>query len=94
MQLAGLTDGPIGSRTVVVTALDAFGNVATTYRGKVEFSSTDPASNVPADYTFTASDLGTHTFVAGFHFSTVGVWSVTALDNTAGIGVSPEISIT
>ncbi len=37
-----------------VTALDQFGNLATSYTGKVHFSSTDPAAALPPDSTLTA----------------------------------------
>src|SRR5207249_3037491 len=51
---------------VTVTLVDQFGNVATGYRGTVYFSSTDllamQLGKLPADYTFTAGDGGTHTF--------------------------------
>jgi hypothetical protein len=45
-----------------VTLRDAYGNVATGYRGTVRFTSTDPAAVLPADYTFTATDNGTRSF--------------------------------
>jgi hypothetical protein len=54
-----------------VTALDLYGNVATTYpvgsvgaTGTVHFTSTDPAAELPDDYSFTAADQGVHTFTA------------------------------
>jgi hypothetical protein len=49
---------------LIVTALDAYGNVATGYTGTVHFTSSDGNPNVvlPADYTFLAGDGGTHTF--------------------------------
>src|SRR5262249_55439926 len=48
--------------SLTVTAQDAYGNVATGYTGTVHFSSTDSTAVLPANYTFTASDSGTHTF--------------------------------
>src|SRR5262249_13306713 len=39
--------------SVVVSALDQFGNVATGYTGTVHFASSDPQAVLPADYTFT-----------------------------------------
>ena len=48
--------------TVTVTAQDAFGNVATGYTGTVHFTSSDAQAALPADYTFTGGDAGTHTF--------------------------------
>ncbi len=53
---------------LVVTAVDVFGQTAVGYRGTVTFSSSDKHANLPADYTFTAADGGTHTF-SGVSFS-------------------------
>jgi hypothetical protein len=50
------------SFSIAVTAEDAYGNVATGYRGTVHFSSSDSTASLPANYTFSASDNGTHTF--------------------------------
>jgi Ca2+-binding RTX toxin-like protein len=49
---------------VTVTAWDAFGNVATGYRGKVHLTSSDGQAKLPNDYAFTSSDAGVHTFSA------------------------------
>ena len=46
------------AHTVTVTGKDAYGDTTTGYRGKVHFTSTDPAAMLPADYTFTAADNG------------------------------------
>jgi hypothetical protein len=54
---------PAGSsHSVTVTALDAYGNVATGYTGTIHFTTSDTKGSVPADYTFTAADKGVHTF--------------------------------
>jgi hypothetical protein len=50
---------------LVVTVQDAYGNTVTDYAGTVTFRTDDPNGSVPADYTFTADDAGTHTFVGG-----------------------------
>jgi hypothetical protein len=52
------------THSFTVTALDAFGNVATGYTGTVAFSSSDPIASLPANYSFTAADAGVHTFTA------------------------------
>jgi hypothetical protein len=52
--------------TFTVTLLDAYGNVATGYTGTVRFSCTDRRALLPAAYTFTAQDGGSHTFAAVF----------------------------
>jgi hypothetical protein len=53
-------------------ALDPYGNVATAYAGTVHFSSTDSHPLLPADYTFTASEAGSHTFGTGVILQTAG----------------------
>jgi hypothetical protein len=81
--LAGLpTSTTAGvSGTATVTALDAYGNVATGYTGTVHFTSTDPQAVLPADYSFTAADAGSHAFA--ITFKTAATQSLTVAD-TAG----------
>src|SRR5262249_30128576 len=66
-----------------VTARDAQGNPFPGYRGTVHFTSSDPQASLPADYTFTAADMGVHTFTATLR--TVGTQSITATDTATGI---------
>jgi uncharacterized delta-60 repeat protein len=80
--------------SLTVTAQDAFGNTVSGYTGTVHFSSSDPAAQLPADYTFTTADNGAHTFSATLN--TTGTQSLTATDTTgsltgtqAGITVDP-----
>lgn len=61
-----------------MTALDAFGNLAKTYRGQVVFTSTDPQAVLPALYTFTAADGSKHVFKV--KFKTAGSQSLTVAD--------------
>jgi hypothetical protein len=64
--------------TFTVTALDAYGNVATGYVGTVHFSSSDTAASLPENFTFLSGDAGVETFVA--IFNTTGSQSLTATD--------------
>jgi hypothetical protein len=64
--------------SVTVTLTDAYGNVATGYRGTVHFTSSDSQATLPADYTFTSADAGTHTFTATLQ--TLGTQSITVAD--------------
>src|SRR5262249_46387417 len=48
--------------SMTVTAYDAYGNVATGYRGTLHFTSTDSTATLPSNYTFTATDAGVHVF--------------------------------
>jgi hypothetical protein len=68
---------------VVVSALDQFGNVATGYTGTVQFASSDPQAVLPADYTFTAADAGSHTFSATLNTVGTQTLSVTDIANPA-----------
>src|SRR5439155_13510479 len=54
--------GTASSFTVV--ARDAYGRTVPGYTGAVHFTSTDLLATLPAHYTFTAADNGTHTFSA------------------------------
>ncbi len=67
------------TQSVTITLTDSFGNIATGYVGTVHFTSTDGNAVLPADYTFTAADLGTHTFQ--ITFKTTGLQSFTVSDN-------------
>jgi hypothetical protein len=69
--------------SVVISALDQFGNVATGYTGTVHFASSDPQAALPADYTFTAADAGRHTFTATLQTAGTQTLSVTDTANSA-----------
>ena len=66
------------ARNITLTVHDAFNNVATGYRGTVHFTSSDPQAVLPANYTFTAADAGTHQF--GVTLKTAGSQTVTLSD--------------
>jgi hypothetical protein len=72
---------------ITVTALDSYGNKATTYQGTVHFSSSDPRAVLPGNYPFTTGDQGSHTFsiIPG----TLGSQSITVADIA-----NPSISAT
>ena len=72
-----------GNRSVTVKALDASNSVTTGYTGTVHFTASDAKATVPADYSFTASDKGVHTFT-GLTLKTAGAQSVRATDRSAG----------
>jgi hypothetical protein len=84
------------SANFVVTALDQFGNTATSYAGTVHFTSSDSNASVvlPGDYTFVSGDAGVHTFSATL--VTAGTQSITATDTvTSSIkGSQTAISVT
>jgi hypothetical protein len=83
---------------VTVMAVDNSGQVAANYTGTVTFSTSDTHPGVlPADYTFTPDDQGTHTF-AGVTLFTAGAQTLTAQDTadssimgsaTVAVGAAP-----
>jgi hypothetical protein len=75
-----------------VTALDPYGNRATSYRGTIHFTSSDKKARLPANYTFTSADNGAHTFQNGATLKTVGTQSITATDTVVS-SITGSISI-
>src|SRR5262249_28937855 len=87
------------SNSFTVTARDAYGNVATGYTGKVHFTSSDAQAALPADYTYTATDAGVHSFNATL--KTAGNDGITGTDTasssttgTAPVPARPAASTT
>lgn len=75
---ATLPSGDIASVTVI--ARDQNGNVAVGYRGTVTFTSSNASATLPANYTFTEADAGTHTFTNAVAFVTAGAATVRVTD--------------
>ncbi len=73
----------------LVSAKDAYGNTVTGYTGTVHFTSSDAGAGLPADYTFTSDDQGTHTFAVTLQ--TAGTQTVTATDTGTGVGGTATI---
>ncbi len=62
-----------------ITVQDAYGNVVTGYIGTIHFSSSDSSAKLPANYTFTATDKGVHTFT-GLVLRKKGSQTITVTD--------------
>src|SRR5262249_11096774 len=71
---------------IPVQAQDSTGAVSPIYRGTVHFTSSDPQATRPPDYTFTAADMGQHTFTVTLR--TAGSQTVTVTDSVNQIGGS------
>jgi hypothetical protein len=80
---------------ITVTAVDASGNIDSAYQGTVSFSSTDPYAVVlPATYTFTARDQGTHSFRGGVTLFTAGTQTLTVQDTaTSSLTGSATVAV-
>jgi hypothetical protein len=82
--------GAVGSLTI--TAKDASGNVTPNYTGTVHFSSSDGQASLPADYTFTSADAGSHTF--SIALKTAGTQALTATDTATSTITGSQKGIT
>jgi hypothetical protein len=86
-----ITAGANGSLTL--TAQDAYGNIASGYRGTVHVSSSDPQATLPPNYAFTSGDNGTHTF--SVILKTSGNQTITATDQAnAALTASVPVQVT
>jgi hypothetical protein len=68
--------------SIIVKAVDAFGNATPTYLGTIHFTSSDPLAQLPADYHFVAGDTGEHTFTT-LTLETPGPQAVNVADTFA-----------
>jgi hypothetical protein len=84
------------SFTVTVSALTAGNGIDCLYTGTVHFTSSDGSAGLPADYTFTKTDLGSHTFTVTLSTASPPPQTITVTDTvhgtirgTATVSVSP-----
>jgi hypothetical protein len=82
--------------SISVTARDQFNNRATGYAGTIHVTKSDLGfgSALPADYTFTAADSGTHAFASAVTFVAAGSQTVTATDTSNNAVTSSSSSVT
>ncbi len=85
--------------SITVTALDAYGNVATGYVGTVQFSTTDPGLNgffpsLPTNYQFMGGDNGVSTFPGSVTLIKAGTQKLTVQDDvTSTITGSASLTV-
>lgn len=92
LQLTSATTATAGTAfSATVTAYDAYGNIATGYRGTVSFGSSDVHANLPADRAFSAADAGTATF--SITLETAGAQSVSAKDTAAALTSTDSVDV-
>jgi hypothetical protein len=94
LTLLGAPSTTTAGRTFTVTAeaLSVYGTLATSYRGTVQFLSSDPAATFnPNPYTFTPADRGRHTFTITLR--TAGEQSVTVRDVANSLISSINVSV-
>lgn len=75
--MASVSKGAVPG-VVTITALDSHGRIDKAYEGTVRLTSNDPAASLPAAYTFTPGDAGSHLFPVTL--GTAGHRDVTATD--------------
>ena len=87
------TDTAGTAQTITISALTPSGAVDTSYTGTIHFSSSDPSAVLPANYTFTTSDQGTHTFTTAATLDTAGTQSITVTDTKKSSIIGAEEAI-
>ena len=80
--------------SITVQTKNSAGANMSSYRGKIHFTSTDGSATLPADYTFTSTDAGAHTF-SGVVLQTTGNQTITATGviNVGFTGTSSAVSV-
>jgi hypothetical protein len=90
LRLSGIGNATAGTaQTATVTLFDPYGNLATGFTGTAHFSSSDAQAALPMDYTYTASDAGSHQF--NVTLKTAGSQTVTAASGTMTSTVTATI---
>jgi hypothetical protein len=69
-----------------ITAMDAYGNTATSFRGEVYFNDSDPQGTWVQPYIFNAVDAGVHTFAVTLR--TAGSQWIQAMDWADNVGTT------
>ncbi|MEO5970444.1 MAG: hypothetical protein ABIQ95_11005, partial [Bdellovibrionia bacterium] len=80
------------SNTVLAAITDSFGNVVSDYVGTVAFASSDSSAVLPANYTFTLTDAGAHSFPISFQAA--GTQSFTVTDTADELLTNNQSGIT
>lgn len=75
---------------VTVQMRNTFNQVDTNFTGTMQFASNDPVAVLPAAYTFTASDAGTHTFSVTLR--TAGARTISAIVGNSGASGNTTIN--
>ncbi len=84
------TDAAAGQQgNLVVTAYDAYNNVADSYTGQVHVTCDSPNAWLPGAYVYNANDRGHHAF--GITLRATGTWALTAQDsNTSSLNANQQ----
>lgn len=81
--------------TTLVTAVDGNGQPVSTYTGTVQFTATDGAAVLPANYTYTPFEGGEHSFTNLLTFNTVGSFTFSVVDTAqaSSLTLSPTVTV-
>jgi 6-phosphogluconolactonase (cycloisomerase 2 family) len=95
LKVTAPTSSAVGSAfSVTVSADDAYGNVVTGYADAVQLTSSDANAVLPAKYTFTTQDAGTHAFNVTLNTVGTGSQTITATDKTTASITAGTASVT
>jgi len=92
LKLTPATSSPVAGQpdSVTVTAIDATGATATSYRGTVHLTSSDASATLPADFTFAAADNGVKQ--VSVTLTKAGFSTLNAVD-TASLAIQGQVGV-
>ncbi len=79
--------------SATVSLLDESGNAILGFLGTVAFTSSDAKAQLPATYSFLASENGSHTFLNGVALKTAGSQTLTAHVTGTGVDLSASLPV-
>jgi hypothetical protein len=79
--------------SITISARDGDGSIASGYRGTVQVTSNDGGASLPANYSFTSGDMGSHTF-SGVVLNTPGNDTITAADSIMPLTTPGSAAVT
>jgi len=83
-----------GSPLTVTVTVTVDGKRDTIVNDAIHFTSSDPAAVLPANYTFTPDDAGSHTWTNGFILMTPGSQAISAsLYDASGINGTATVTV-
>jgi hypothetical protein len=78
--------------TILVRAIDSWGNRSDEYRGSISFSASDPEAGLPGEYTFKGPEKGAKRF-QGVVLKTAGLHTITVTDGSGREATSNTIIV-
>ena len=95
LEITAPSSATVGTPFTVTITVMVGGRRDTIFNSPIHFMSSDSGAVLPADYAFTATDAGSHTFTNGVTLMTAGSQNIKATDpNAPSITASANVTVT